>query len=92
MKKNITNPQKVFFYFLKNELFFFSNENRGRDAHGEAWSPITLVFAASRPGKQPANEPAAAAASAAGAAAAAASQPANEPANERGAAVAFLLN
>ena len=76
--------------FCEKRIVLFFNENRSRDAHGEAWSPITLVSAASRPGNQPANEPAAAA-SAAGAAAAAASQPANEPANERGAAVAFFL-
>ena len=32
----------LFFLFLKKELVFFSNENRGHDAHGEALSTQCL--------------------------------------------------
>ena len=32
--KNVINPQKTDFCFLKNDCFVFSNENLGHDAHG----------------------------------------------------------
>ena len=38
--------KRLFFFILKNDLFFFSNENLGHDAHGIGMEDIFAAAAA----------------------------------------------